>query len=216
MTTATNKQQLVLKSHFVPPDEVEVEVLTPLDKAGEAKRAKLETIIDKNLQSFVDAGMALWTIRDERLYRSTHKSFGDYCRQRWGLSKTHANRLIASSEVVSNIADVGPAPLTEGAVRPLTLLPLEEQKRVWAKVIELSPDPKSVTANMVTRVINETTNKPRRGTGTRKPGRPSLDMLPRQMVLNNIEAWAVKERDSLRRAPFDRVIASVLDLIRKL
>lgn len=41
------------------------------------------------------AGEALTDIRDKRLYRATHSSFEDYCRERWGFGRDAAERMIA-------------------------------------------------------------------------------------------------------------------------
>lgn len=64
-----------------------------------SRLALLETVIERGLATFVEVGEALLEIRDSRLYRDTHGSFEDYCRERWGFSESRASRLIAASEV---------------------------------------------------------------------------------------------------------------------
>lgn len=66
-----------------------------------------EEIIESGVKSFIDVGMSLMAIRDERLYRETHSTFEDYCRERWGFTKTHACRLIESAKVVSDLSPIG-------------------------------------------------------------------------------------------------------------
>ncbi len=39
------------------------------------------------VQTFYEVGNALLQIRDERLYRQTHSTFEEYCREKW--SKNH-------------------------------------------------------------------------------------------------------------------------------
>ena len=69
-----------------------------------------EAVIERGLATFVEVGAALLRIRDGRLYRETHATFEDYCRERWGMSRIHAHRLIEASEVagllpIGNIAN---------------------------------------------------------------------------------------------------------------
>lgn len=42
-----------------------------------------ERVIQDSLTTFWKVGRALAQIRDERLYRTTHGTFEDYCRERW-------------------------------------------------------------------------------------------------------------------------------------
>lgn len=90
--------------------------------------AACEEIIARGLAAFVEVGLALARVRDERLYRETHTTFEDYCRGRWGLSRTYAYDTINSATVVSAIADVAPdvvAPANEAQAREL--LPLRDR-----------------------------------------------------------------------------------------
>jgi hypothetical protein len=49
-------------------------------------------------------------IRDSRLYRQEFDTFEDYCRERWKMSKTNANRLIDAAEVATNVTPIGVIP----------------------------------------------------------------------------------------------------------
>ncbi|MGP8106294.1 MAG: hypothetical protein ACLQLE_10435 [Desulfobaccales bacterium] len=51
----------------------------------------LEGVIAREMGSFMAVGNALLTIRDNRLYREGFKTFGDYCRGKWGVGKSYAN-----------------------------------------------------------------------------------------------------------------------------
>jgi hypothetical protein len=62
----------------------------------------LEKTIERGKQTFIEVGMALTQIRDQRLYRSSHKTFEDYCREKWGWSKQHAYRLIECAPVAQS------------------------------------------------------------------------------------------------------------------
>ena len=64
---------------------------------------------------------------DAKLYRASYGTFEDYCRERWGMKRAHAYRLIESSAVVGNLSPIGDIPATESQARPLAKLPAEEQ-----------------------------------------------------------------------------------------
>ncbi|WP_341531742.1 hypothetical protein WKK05_39205 (plasmid) [Nostoc sp. UHCC 0302] len=63
-------------------------------------RLHLERKVER---AFFEAGKALKELRDRRLYRSTHRTFEDYCRSRFGYTHRRVNYLIASSLVFDNI-----------------------------------------------------------------------------------------------------------------
>ena len=52
------------------------------------------------------------------------------------MSKTHANRLIDSSEVVGNLTPTGVIPSSERQARPLAALPPEERAEAWEEANE--------------------------------------------------------------------------------
>jgi hypothetical protein len=96
-----------------------------------------EAVIERGLNTFTEVGNALLAIRDERLYRSDHSTFEDYCQQRWGFSERRARQLIASAEVVGTIVPTGlPTPANEGQARELARVPESERAEVWAQTLE--------------------------------------------------------------------------------
>lgn len=101
-----------------------------------------EHVIKSGLETFNEVGNALMAIRDARLYRATHKSFEDYCRERWNIQRAHAYRLIEAAAVVHNLSPIGDTPKSESVARPLTKLPPADQPKAWAKAQEIA-----VTAN---------------------------------------------------------------------
>lgn len=111
--------------------------------------AQHEGVIERGLKTFVDVGNALLAIRDKRLYRQDHGTFEGYCRERWGMERAHAYRLIDSAQVVANLSPIGDKlPTTESQVRPLTNLEPEQQVEVWQRAVETAPNGK-VTASHV-------------------------------------------------------------------
>ena len=65
---------------------------------------------------------ALLAIRDGRGYRFEYATFEEYCRERWGMNRAHAYRLIDAAEVVNNLSPIGDIPANESQARPLTQL----------------------------------------------------------------------------------------------
>lgn len=63
--------------------------------------AEREAIIERGLSTFMEVGEQLLAIREERSYREQYGTFEGYCRERWGVSRVQAHRLIEASEVVS-------------------------------------------------------------------------------------------------------------------
>ena len=82
-------------------------------------------------------GQALANIQKNRLFRDSHKTFEQYCRERWEFTATHARRLIRSAEVVDRIEPTGSiVPARESQLRPLTTIDLEQVDDVWQQVVE--------------------------------------------------------------------------------
>lgn len=105
------------------------------DAAAEFQR--LEQIIDDDMKSFEKVGSALMEIRDSRLYRTQYKTFKEYLSAKWEISKAYANRLIASANVMKNLAPFGDIlPKYEAQVRPLANLSPSDQQRVWQRAVE--------------------------------------------------------------------------------
>ncbi len=128
--------------------------ITLLDLIEVQRLEVLEATIDAGMHTFVQVGSALLEIRDTRLYRATHTTFDDYCRERWGMSKTHANRMIESAGVVANLAPIGVIPATESQARPLTSLEPNAQREVWERAVETAPNGR-MTAAHVQSVVDE-------------------------------------------------------------
>ena len=103
-----------------------------------ARLVELERTIKTGMTTFVEVGNALMEIRDSKLYRVEYKTFEAYCRDKWGMSKTQANRLISSSGAAQNLAPIGVIPVSESQARPLTTLPPEQQPEAWERAVEIA------------------------------------------------------------------------------
>ncbi len=112
---------------------------------------QLEARIETGLSKFHEIGGALLAIRDGRLYRSGYPTFKEYCRQRWGIGRAHAYRLMAAAEVVRELSPVGGAvPVSERQARALAKVDPRRLHSVWA---ELTADGEQPTAAEIEEVI---------------------------------------------------------------
>jgi hypothetical protein len=123
-----------------------------IDESHELERC--EVVIKQGLQTFIEVGQALMTIKEKRLYRIGFKTFEDYCVGRWAFKRSEAYRLIDASVVISNLSPMGELlPNNERQVRPLTSLEPEIQKEVWTEVVKTHGD--NITAAKVQTVVND-------------------------------------------------------------
>jgi hypothetical protein len=78
-------------------------------------------------------------LRDRKLYRSTHKTFEEYCKDRFSYNRSRSYQLIDAAGVVDNLYScpqiVDIFPTKEGQVRPLTQLEPFEQCEVWQQAV---------------------------------------------------------------------------------
>jgi len=123
-----------------------------IDESHELERC--EVVIKQGLQTFIEVGQALMTIKEKRLYRIGFKTFEDYCVERWSISRPRAFQLIEAANVISGLSTiVDILPKTESQVRPLTSLEPEIQKQVWSEVVKTHGD--NITAAKVQTVVND-------------------------------------------------------------
>ncbi|WP_052754567.1 hypothetical protein [Calothrix sp. 336/3] len=103
-------------NQLMPSDTLSVEVVQPEQQTLEEQREPLSQeelhlrlhLERKVERAFYEAGKALQSLRDRRLYRSTHKNFEEYCRDRFGFERRHPYRLIDAADVVDNLAQMCP------------------------------------------------------------------------------------------------------------
>lgn len=128
----------------VTPEPVTVKV-TQLAKASpeEEQLRRLEQIVSKGIRTFIEVGEALAEIRDRKLYVvAGHTRFDTYLRERWGMSRSHAYRLIDSArvqEALSPTGDTDHAPKNEAVARelvPLLRKAPDQLEPMWRKLVE--------------------------------------------------------------------------------
>jgi hypothetical protein len=117
--------------------------------------AECERIIERGIKSFVDTGNALQKVRKRRLYRTTHNTFEDYCRERWGFDRSRADQLIEGAELTTIVVkNDAPAPVNEGQARALQ--PLKDQPQTMAEVmVEVTAAAEAAGTRVTAKQISE-------------------------------------------------------------
>jgi hypothetical protein len=197
--------------------------VVPNNKLTAPERARLEkfeTTIRSHFESFRLAGEALQSIRDSRLYRETNATFEDYCRVKWEMSKTQANRLIAAAKVVENISTVAPREvtehLTESVIRSLAALDPKDQKKAFRQAVKIAPPATGVTAKIVTQAAHEVAPaKFKKANGVR---RQASDLIRKSELLDEVNAWERQQRKAKTFANLSprEVVTAIRTIIQSL
>lgn len=97
-----------------------------------------EKNIEQGIAALVDMGFSYKAIRDGRKYKAADfNNFDDYCRKRWQISRTQADRIIAASDVARELPPIGGiSPRSEGQVRPLTALEPAQRAEAWEEAVD--------------------------------------------------------------------------------
>jgi hypothetical protein len=198
----------------------------PLSASEKEIFERMEGVVQSHLESFSKAGDALVAIRDGRLYRETHGTFEDYCRERWEMSKTQANRLISAAAVIHNIEKVKESKdiaehLSESAVRPLTGLTPAQQQKVIRKVVEQAPPEMAgrsrVTARLVQTIARATVPKAFKKVKTNGKQRPAAsDLIRKSELVSGINKWEKDNRRQLDRLSARDALKAVREIIKDL
>lgn len=180
-----------------------------------ARKAELEAIIKQGLREFVAVGNALGEIKEDSLYLDDFDTFEEYCREKWGLSRSRGYQLIEAAETAKRCLQVVDIP-TEAAARPLTKLPPKEQVKV-ARVLARSPEP--VTARRVAETVQRVARGGLASTiAQARADQPKADPCEDdQSAAARIERWYAEERQRLNEYPMatpDRVVQLILRLLR--
>ena len=167
---------------------------------------KHEAVIKRGLNTFADVGNALLAIRDGRLYREQHGTFEDYCRERWGMSRIHAHRMIDAARVC-DVLPIGNKPTSESQARPLARLPAEKQPEAWeAASNKAKEESRPVTARDVEVEVEKRTEKEqkaieesvcKRGPMIPGPIVSAIHRLRTELELCAAKAWARCDRDEV-------------------
>jgi hypothetical protein len=134
-----------------------LEVIISLTGAEHADLSRCERTISRHLTAFFEVGQALMEIQQKKLYRIESKTFEEYCRKRWDMSRVHAYRLLKAAEIRERILlPMGNISLVESErqVRPLAGLPMKLAQKAWRRAISKAGAGKP-TGKMVSQAVKE-------------------------------------------------------------
>lgn len=168
------------ESSQVEDTPVVVEVLFELTEQEAAERQRLELKVER---AFYEAGVALRELRDRRLYRSTHRTFEEYCYERFGYTRRRPYQLIEAAIVFENLctsgtqdrerddlcttgtqknsltADRQVLPTSERQVRDLLKLAPAKQQEAWQQAVAAA-DGKVPSSRVVKGIVERLKEKP--------------------------------------------------------
>ena len=117
-------------------ESVAVEVVEELSSDEQRDRLRLERRVER---SAFEGSEALRELRDRRLFRSTHKTFEKYIKERFGYSRYTAYNRIVAADVVNNLLTNGQQilPTSERQAREVAKVKdLDLQREVWQQAVE--------------------------------------------------------------------------------
>ncbi|MBU7587511.1 MAG: hypothetical protein KAF91_32595 [Nostoc sp. TH1S01] len=124
-------ETIEVKAHEVTAVDV-ISDVTSEELTADEQRDRL--VLERKVEhAFYEAGKALMELRSRRLYRSTHKTFEEYCKDRFGYSRRQPYLLIDAAVVFDNLKEkCDPMdhilPTNERQIRPM--VHLEPQQAV--------------------------------------------------------------------------------------
>ncbi len=134
-------------------------IFEPLTLDEENERLHLERQVER---AFYQAGLALQLLRDQKLYRSTHNTFQEYCQDRFGFTKRSAYYLIDAVQIVDNLQKSEPLvhimPTSERQCRALKSLKPSQQQEAWNKAVAQARG-KVPSSRIVRDVVNQIKNQ---------------------------------------------------------
>ncbi|MDZ8140983.1 MAG: hypothetical protein RM049_37800 [Nostoc sp. DedQUE04] len=112
--------------------------VTELAQEEQSDRLHLERKVER---AFFEAGKALMELRDRKLYRSTHKTFEEYCRDRFGHNRRQSYLLMDAAVIFDNLEQKCDRndrilPTNEWQIRPLSKLDPDIQPEAWEQAVE--------------------------------------------------------------------------------
>lgn len=179
----------------------------PLTQEQAQTLAKCESTIEAGFQTFIEIGKALMTIKEGGLFRGGYACWDAYCRDRWKMSKTQANRLILAAQVVDTyLIPAGVAVRNEWQVRCLTSLSPVQLDKVIKKA-QKAAEKKQQPLTM--ELIADNAPRPKVYRDYRKP-RPFIPVVPPELKAE-ISRLEPAIQTILKNGVKDDAIKKVLD-----
>lgn len=155
----------------------------------------------------LEAGSALRTIRQQRLYRASHETFEDYVKARWTFGLRRAQQLMKASETREALQQAGASvlPVREAQTRPLTGLTASDQAAAWARACETAAPPEAVSQARVKEAVAHVTGRAQKRPGhdrnESKGGGAAPAEPPRAPRRPGEKPWPREARAALRGVP---------------
>jgi hypothetical protein len=130
--------------------------IQPLTDEEVERMRHCERILHEGLTTFFEVGCALLTIRERHLYRSAFPTFELYCKERWGIGRSYAWRVIGAAERLRLLPPEVEIqrPVNEFQMRPFLKLTPEEFPHAWNEVVSRAKGGK-VTPELLACVVGE-------------------------------------------------------------
>jgi hypothetical protein len=183
--------------------------------------ASCERTIERALVAYVEAGLALDTIREGRLYREADfDNFEAYVKTRWNWSRAHAYRLIEAANVheelydqlragpVSPNGDIPPLPRNEAQARELATVADKPAALVEAWQVTVEKHGPEATARQVREVVAEVMPAEKSGKATKSEGYEVKSEWHRQRA---DKSWVTLQQMAGRLAGIGDAIPGFLD-----
>ena len=135
---------------------IQAKPLKKLTEKEEKNLQRYEVVIREHGDKFVEVGLALWAIRNEKLYLKTHTTFEAYCQDKFDFTANYGGRLLRSAEAVNKLekelkgVPIGTVvlPKTESQVRELLRVNPKDRVKVLTEAVKKSPD-HALTASQI-------------------------------------------------------------------
>ena len=137
-----------------------VPVSAPLSTEERIRLGQLVRTIERGLSNFLAVGAALLELRSSRLYRETHETFEQFCREVFGLARSSCDQVIRSAGTAQLLIDNGvtlPDNVSEAIVRPLSTLPAALQPVGW-QLIEAASSKAGPTQPLASKIVRTIRN----------------------------------------------------------
>lgn len=124
--------------------------MNELTKHETQERLFHESIVEETKGAFIECGESLGKIRDKKLYRSTHATFEDYCKEKWGWSDRRARQLIDAATLVADLPEDQQKEIkNEYQARKLKKAKNEKSEPKTGTTVPLLGTPKTIDAEVI-------------------------------------------------------------------
>lgn len=160
---------------------------TALSTTEHADLARCEAVVARGVLTFIEVGNALMEIRDRRLYRAAHRTFAEYCAERWGMSRQRAYQLMGASDIAANLSttvDISAVP--ERTLRPLGQLDTPQQQQAAWQQATAAAGGATPTSAQVQQAVAQ----------VQPPATDATHMAAIERILTTLDQWSDAARPS--------------------